>query len=100
MSQHYARFRHQTFHVPNPRHLFYAYDHQKRGVPLNNFLNENTIISTHQSGFRNRHSTEKTLLYTTNQLLVNMDKGLINGILFLDLKGLLTQSTMRYLSLN
>ena len=44
------------------------------------------IISTHQSGFRSRHSTETTLLDTTNQLLVNMDKGLISGILFLDLK--------------
>ena len=28
---------------------------------LNYFLNENTIISTHQSGFRTRHSTETTL---------------------------------------
>ena len=44
---------------------------------LDNFLNENyTIISTHQSGFRDQHSTETTLLHTTNQLLVNMDKGL------------------------
>jgi hypothetical protein len=53
---------------------------------LNNFLNQNTTISTHQSGFRSRNSTETTLLHTTNQLLVNMDKGLISGILFLDLK--------------
>ena len=53
---------------------------------LNDFLNQNTIISTYQSGFRSRHSTETTLLDTTNQLLVNMDKGLISGILFLDLK--------------
>ena len=52
---------------------------------LNNFLNQNTIISTHQSGFRSQHSTETTLLDATNQLLVNMDKGLISGILFLDL---------------
>ena len=29
---------------------------------LNYFLNENTIISTHQSGFRTRHSTETTLM--------------------------------------
>ena len=44
------------------------------------------IISTHQPGFRSRQSTETTLLHTTNQLLVNMDKGLISGILFLDIK--------------
>ena len=53
-----------------------------------NFLNENNVIAKNQSGFRAQHSTETTLLYSTNTCswLVNMDKGLINGILFLDLK--------------
>ena len=32
------------------------------------------------------HSTETTLLHSANQCLINMDKGLINGFLFLDLK--------------
>ena len=38
------------------------------------------------SGFRSQHSTETALVHLTNQCLVNMDKGHINGVLFLDLK--------------
>ena len=53
---------------------------------LSVFLNDNAIISKQQSGFRPLHSTETTLLQSTNQCLVNMDDGLINGFLFLDLK--------------
>ena len=53
---------------------------------LINFLNENNVIVKNQSVFRAQHSTETTLLHSTNSWLVNMDKGLINGILFLDLK--------------
>ena len=55
---------------------------------LINFLNENNVIAKNQSGFRAQHSTETTLLYSTNTCswLVNMDKGLTNEILFLDLK--------------
>ena len=50
------------------------------------YLDENNIISKNQSGFRSLHSTETALLSCTNQWLVNMDQGLINGVLFLDLK--------------
>ena len=50
------------------------------------FLEYNEIISINQSGFRSQHSTETALLHLTNQCLVNMDKGHINGVLFLDLK--------------
>ena len=50
------------------------------------FLEYNEIISINQSGFRSHHSTETALLHLTNQCLVNMDKGHINGVLFLDLK--------------
>jgi hypothetical protein len=50
------------------------------------FLKQNSILTDQQSGFRPLHSTETTLLHSANQCLVNMDKGLINGILFLDLK--------------
>ena len=53
---------------------------------LNFFLEYNEIISINQSGFRSHHSTETALLHLTNQCLVNMDKGHINGVLFLDLK--------------
>ena len=50
------------------------------------FLEYNEIISINQSGFRSQHSTETALLHLTNIGLVNMDKGHINGVLFLDLK--------------
>ena len=53
---------------------------------LREFLNENNIISKQQSGFRKLHSTETSLLQTTDKWLMNIDKGLINGVLFLDLK--------------
>ena len=47
-------------------------------------MKENNIIIDEQSGFR--LSTEMILLDSTNEWLGNMDKGLINGVLFLDLK--------------
>ena len=50
------------------------------------YLDENRIISPNQSGFRSFHSTETALLSSTNEWLINMDQGLINGVLFLDLK--------------
>ena len=50
------------------------------------FLNENKVLAENQSGFRLNHSTETTLLHLTNSWLANMDKGLINGVVFLDLK--------------
>ncbi len=50
------------------------------------YLNDNNIIIKQQSGFRKRHSTETALLHTTDQYLLNMDKGVLNGVLFLDLK--------------
>jgi hypothetical protein len=50
------------------------------------FLKQNSILVIQQSGFRPLHSTENTLLRSANQCLINMDKGLINGFLFLDLK--------------
>ena len=46
----------------------------------------NDIIVPQQSGFRTQHSTKTSLLKSTNDWLINMDKGLINGILFFDLK--------------
>ena len=53
---------------------------------LRSFMKENNIIIDEQSGFRPYHSTETILLDSTNEWLGNMDKGLINGVLFLDLK--------------
>ena len=49
-------------------------------------MQEKNIIIDDQSGFRQHHSTETILLDSTNEWLKNMDKGLMNGVLFLDLK--------------
>ena len=56
------------------------YDH------LSSYINKNDIICKQQSGFRPNDSTETALLNCTNQWLLNMDKGVINGVLFLDFK--------------
>ena len=60
------------------------------------FLNENKVLTENQSGFRLNHSTETTLLHITNSWLANMDKGLINGVVFLDLKRHLTRLIIPY----
>ena len=49
-------------------------------------LNENKVIAENQSGFRPNHSRETTLLHSIINYLDNMDKGLINGVVFIDLK--------------
>ena len=53
---------------------------------LRRFISDNNILVEQQSGFRSQHSTETALLGSTNKRLYNMDSGLINGVLFLDLK--------------
>ena len=53
---------------------------------LSSYINDNDIICKQQSGFRPNHSTETALLNCTDQWLHNMDKGLANGVLFLDFK--------------
>ena len=53
---------------------------------LSRYLTTNKILTDYQSGFRKAFSTCFSLLRTTNEWLVNMDKGLINGVVFLDLK--------------
>ena len=53
---------------------------------LSRYLTTNKILTDYQSGFRKGFSACFSLLRTTNEWLVNMDKGLINGVVFLDLK--------------
>ena len=50
------------------------------------YLNENNLLTESQSGFRPRFSTETTLLEETNEWIKNIDKSLLNGVIFLDLK--------------
>ena len=53
---------------------------------LSRYLTTSKILTDYQSGFRKGFSPCFSLLRTTNEWLVNMDKGLINGVVFLDLK--------------
>ena len=47
---------------------------------------ENNIIQHRQSGFRSLHSTVTALLNMTNRWCLNVDKGMVSGVIFLDLK--------------
>ena len=53
---------------------------------LYSYLTKHGILSDSQSGFRPVHSTTTALLGVTNDWFLNMDKGLLNGVIFLDLK--------------
>ena len=50
------------------------------------YLSTNNLFSKHQFGFRHFHSTMSTLLDCTNEWHINMDHGLYNLVVFLDLK--------------
>ena len=50
------------------------------------YLQENRLLNTYQSGFRSMHSTTTALLETTNNWSINIDNGLLNGVLLIDLK--------------
>ena len=50
------------------------------------YLNENKFLYSHQSGFRALRSTVTALIDLTNEWCYNIDKGMVNGVLFLDLK--------------
>ena len=54
------------------------------------YLMKFDLINSRQFGFRSLHSTVTALLDLTNQWYYNIDRGMINGVLFLDLKKLLT----------
>ena len=49
------------------------------------YLQEHRLLSPLQSGFRPLHSTSTCLAHVTNTLLENIDKGLLTGLIFLDL---------------
>ena len=50
------------------------------------YLNDNDLLVSCQSGFRSLHSTLTSLLEASNSWSVNIDNGLINGVIFIDLK--------------
>ena len=53
---------------------------------LYNYLNENNLLTNCQSGFRSLHSTLTALIETMNNWSVNIDDGLLNGVVFIDLQ--------------
>ena len=50
------------------------------------YFTENNHIQPRQSGFRSLHSTVTALLDMTNQWCPNIDKVMVSGVIFLDLK--------------
>ena len=50
------------------------------------YLDENDLLASCQLGFHTLHSTLTALIEATNHWSVNIDRGLFNGVIFLDLK--------------
>ena len=50
------------------------------------YLNDNNLLSQCQSGFRSLYRTLTALLEATNDWCINVDNGLLNGVVFIDLK--------------
>ena len=53
---------------------------------LHGYLDSNNLLNTCQSGFRPFHSTLTALLEAASDWSMNIDNGLINGVVFIDLK--------------
>ena len=51
---------------------------------LSHYLNDKKLLSSSQSGFRSLHSTLMALLEATNDWSVDIDNGLLNGVVFID----------------
>ena len=50
------------------------------------YFKKQNILSEHQFGFRQFHSTTTTRLDCTNEWYINMDRGLYNIVVLLNLK--------------
>ena len=55
-------------------------------LQLYEYLENNRILASNQFGFRKKFSTETAMLNVTNKWLINIDRGFLNGVIFLDLK--------------
>ncbi len=53
---------------------------------LNEYLAKHLILCKHQSGFRQNHSTITPIVNVTDFIYENMDKGLLTGIVYVDLR--------------
>ena len=52
---------------------------------LASFFDDHNLLCKSQSGFRRMHSTETAVTYFAAEILMNMDKGLVTGSVFIDL---------------
>ncbi|PFX15504.1 putative RNA-directed DNA polymerase from transposon BS [Stylophora pistillata] len=52
---------------------------------LASFFDDHNLLCKLQSGFRRMHSTETAVTYFADEILLNMDKGLVTGSVFIDL---------------
>ena len=68
--------------IPVVAKLFEKLVHEQ----LYNYLNDNDLLANCQSGFRSLHSTLTALLEATENWPLNIDNGLINEVIFIDLK--------------
>ena len=50
------------------------------------YLEEHTLLTIAQSGLRRLHSNVTSLLNVINRWLNNIDKGLVTGVVFIDLR--------------
>ncbi len=50
------------------------------------YLEEHNLLSIAQSSFKRLHSTVTSLLHVTDRWLMNLDKGLVTGVVFIDLR--------------
>ena len=57
------------------RHIFNA---------VNTYLTENSFLYRFQSGFRKNHSTDTALLFLLDQVLLDLDKNNVSGLVFVD----------------
>ena len=52
---------------------------------LAGYFDKHNLLCKSQSGFRRKHSTETAVTYFTDEILMNMDNGLVTGSVFIDL---------------
>jgi len=52
---------------------------------LAGYFDGHNLLCKSQSGFRRMHSTETAVTYFADEILMNMDKGLVTGSVFIDL---------------
>ena len=51
---------------------------------LHKFLKDNALLHQLQSGFRKSHSTETALVRFVDQLLFDLDRNNVSGLVFVD----------------